>query len=144
MNTRSSLSTDVPVRLVVLEQEVTADLIASLSYTAADPYAVRVAFHLGLNEQPIVWVIARDLLIDGLEASTGLGDVRVWPREPGDPSAGAVLYIELSSTTGNALFEAPRQRIANFLSSTSRIVPAGRESAFVDIDTELADLLRCA
>lgn len=142
MNTSSSLSTDVPVRLIVLEQEVIADLIASLSYTAADPYAVRIAFHLGLNQRPIEWVIARDLLIRGLDGCTGLGDVRVCPPDLGDPARDSVLYIELSTSTGSALFEVLRQRVADFLRSTYRIVPAGVESAFMDIDAELANLLR--
>lgn len=143
MYSSSTVSTDIPVRLVVLEQQIAAELMASLYYTAADPYAVRLAFHLGISE-PVEWVIARELLTDGLDGCTGLGDVRVWPADGGEPGTGSVLYIALTSPSGEALFEAPRAEITSFLRNTLRIVPAGAESAVIDIDAELADLLRCA
>jgi len=135
----TTLSADFPVRLVVLEQQITADLMASLYYTAADPYAVRLAFHPGVDA-PVEWVIARELLTGGLDTYTGAGDVRVWPAEDDEP----VVYIALTSPSGNALFEAPRQVISDFVTSTARIVPLGGESAFLNIDAELADLLDCA
>jgi hypothetical protein len=139
MYSSTTLSADFPVRLVVLEQQLTADLMASLYYTAADPHAVRLAFHPGVDA-PVEWVVARDLLTGGLDAYAGVGDVRVWPAEDGEP----VLYIALTSPSGDALFEAPRDKIADFLRSTARIVPLGAEGAFVSIDAELADLLDCA
>jgi len=139
MYSSTTLSADFPVRLVVLEQQLAADLMASLYYTAADPYAVRLAFHPGLYA-PVEWVIARELLTGGLDSLTGDGDVRVWPSEDGEP----VIYIALTSPSGDALFEAPHDAVADFLRNTARIVPLGGESAFVNIDAELADLLGCA
>ena len=139
MYSSTTISADFPIRLVVLEQQITADLMASLYYTAADPYAVRLAFHPGVDA-PVEWVIARELLTGGLDTYTGAGDVRVWPAEDGEP----VIYIALTSPAGEALFEAPRKAIADFLNSSAKIVPLGRESAFVNIDAELADLLDCA
>lgn len=139
----STVSAEFPVRLVVLEQELAVDLLASLHYTAADPYAVRLAFHLGPDDH-VEWVVARDLLSGGLETGTGPGDVRVWPARPGDPASGPAIYIELTSPAGGALFEVPRGDLADFLRDTTRIVPHGTERAFIDIDGELADLLRWA
>ena len=55
-----------------------------------------------------------------------------------------VLNIELSSPFGQAHFEAPAQAMAAFLQRTYQIVPAGQESGFIDIETELNDLLRSA
>jgi hypothetical protein len=57
---------------------------------------------------------------------------------------GKVLNIELSSPFGQAHFEAPAQAMSAFLQRTYQIVPAGKESAFIDIETELNDLLRSA
>lgn len=138
MYNSSALSTDLPARLVILEQQLTVDLTASLSYTAADPYALRLAFHVGLDEQ-VEWVIARELLLRGLDRCTGLGDVQVWPSDD-DPS---MICVALTAPSGGALFEVPRDPIAGFLRDSAQIVPAGAESAFINIDDELADLLRC-
>jgi hypothetical protein len=55
-----------------------------------------------------------------------------------------VLNIELSSPFGQAHFEAPIKEIASFLKRTYAIVPAGDETDFVDVDTELTELLRKA
>jgi hypothetical protein len=54
---------------------------------------------------------------------------------------GAVLNIELSSPFGQAHFEAPAQAMSAFLRRTYQIVPAGQESDYLDIETELNDLL---
>ena len=74
-----------------------------------------------------------------LEGHTGLGDVRVWPSA----SAG-ILEIELSSPFGHAHFEVPSGEVAGFLDRTYRLVPAGAEGDHVDVEAELADLLRQA
>ena len=55
-----------------------------------------------------------------------------------------MLNIELSSPFGQAHFEAPIKEISDFLKRTYAIVPAGEETDFVDVETELADLLRKA
>ncbi len=124
-------------------------------YSGSDPYAVRMAFHVGTDE-PVEWIFARDLLAAGIESRQGEGDVQVWPSlvscadtddldvigapEPG----GRVLNIELSSPFGQAHFEAPARAMSAFLQRTYQIVPAGRESSYIDIETELNDLLRSA
>jgi len=137
MDTSITVTAELGIRLVVPQQAV-VPLLASLHYSSADPYAIRVAFHVGLDE-PVEWIFARDLLSRGLESHTGLGDVRVWPSA----SAG-ILEIELSSPFGHAHFEVPSGEVAGFLDRTYRLVPAGAEGDHVDVEAELANLLRQA
>lgn len=148
MNSSSSttVSAELGLRLVVPQQTI-VPLVASLYYSGTDPYAIRMAFHVGTDE-PVEWIFARDLLSAGIESRQGEGDVQVWPSEPADAEEGGsddiVLNIELSSPFGQAHFEAPADAMAAFLKRTYSIVPAGKESGFVDIESELNDLLRQA
>jgi hypothetical protein len=127
-------------------------------YSGKDPYAVRMAFHVGTDE-PVEWIFARDLLAAGIESRQGEGDVHVWPSpvsvaETGDldligaaepqETQGKVLNIELSSPFGQAHFEAPAEAMSAFLQRTYQIVPAGQERRHIDIETELNELLRNA
>jgi hypothetical protein len=156
MNRSSSttISAELGLRLVVPQQTI-VPLVASLFYSGGDPYAVRMAFHVGTDE-PVEWIFARDLLAAGIESRQGEGDVHVWPSpgscqeardldrtgslKPGEK----VLNIELSSPFGQAHFEAPAQAMAAFLRRTYQIVPVGQESRYIDIEAELNDLLRKA
>lgn len=150
----STISAELGLRLVVPQQTI-VPLVASMYYNDSDPYAVRMAFHVGTDE-PVEWIFARDLLAAGIEARHGEGDVQVWPSSVSCAEAdgldvigsadtgGTILNIELSSPFGQAHFEAPAQAMSAFLQRTFQIVPAGRESDFIDIETELDDLLRSA
>jgi hypothetical protein len=143
MNNSSTVSAELGLRLVVPQQTI-VPLVASLYYSKEDPYAIRIAFHVGLDE-PVEWIFARELLSTGIESAEGLGDVKVWPSvssESGLP--GSVLNIELSSPFGQAHFEAPIKEISDFLRRTYQIVQAGRETDHVDVETEITDLLRQA
>ncbi|MBV9382516.1 MAG: SsgA family sporulation/cell division regulator [Streptosporangiaceae bacterium] len=152
MNSSSrTVSAELGLRLVVPQQTI-VPLVASLYYSGDDPYAIRIAFHVGLDE-PVEWIFARELLASGITSRQGLGDVQVWPSAAtaaaGGEAAGAgagqeVLNIELSSPFGQAHFEAPIPDISDFLRRTYEIVPAGKESDFVDVEAELSDLLRQA
>jgi hypothetical protein len=125
-----------------------------------------MAFHVGTDE-PVEWIFARDLLAAGIRSRQGEGDVRVWPSPrscaegdgldvigsaEGDSDhvgnaasdGGTVLNIELSSPFGRAHFEAPTGAMAAFLERTYQLVPADQETDFIDIETELAGLLRQA
>jgi hypothetical protein len=135
MSSSSSVTAELGIRLVVPQQAV-VPLLASLHYTTGDPYAIRVAFHVGLDE-PVEWIFARELLSQGMTGHTGLGDVRVWPSE----TAG-VLEIELSSPFGQAHFEVPLAEVSGFLDRTYRISPAGQEGMHVDVEAALANMLR--
>jgi hypothetical protein len=146
----TTISAELGLRLVVPQQTI-VPLVASMYYSGSDPYAVRMAFHVGTDE-PVEWIFARDLLAAGIETRQGEGDVQVWPSascaeaDDADPAdgEGKVLNIELSSPFGQAHFEAPAQAMSAFLQRTYQIVPAGKESTFIDIETELNDLLRSA
>ena len=156
MNRSSSttISAELGLKLVVPQQTI-VPLVASLYYSGRDPYAVRMAFHVGTDE-PVEWIFARDLLAAGIKSRQGEGDVQVWPSAqsceadsldaigPADTEDNAVLNIELSSPFGRAHFEAPTRAMAAFLDRTYQVVPAGQESDFIDIETELNDLLRKA
>jgi hypothetical protein len=80
-----------------------------------------------------------------------MGDVRAWPSAaPGSPAAdtagepateAGLLHLLMSSPFGRAQFQVPAAAIAAFLHRTYAIVQDGDESAFIDIDAELAELL---
>jgi hypothetical protein len=162
MNRSSSttISAELGLRLVVPQQTI-VPLVASMYYSGKDPYAVRMAFHVGPDE-PVEWIFARDLLAAGIESRQGEGDVQVWPSliscaetddldvigtvETEEPpgTSGQVLNIELSSPFGQAHFEAPAEAMSAFLARTYQIVPPGQESGYIDIETELNDLFRNA
>ena len=141
MNSSTTVSAELGLRLVAAEQAV-VPLVASLHYSGSDPYAIRMAFHVG-TEDPVEWIFARDLLADGLMSPEGDGDVQIWPSAADGQAQGplSVLNIKLSSPFGEAHFEAPAAAIGNFLDRTFRIVPMGRESQVIDIDAELNGLL---
>jgi hypothetical protein len=136
MNSSVTVSAELGLNLVVPDHGA-VPLVASLYYSAEDPYAIRMAFHVGADE-PVEWIFARDLLAVGLEGPAGEGDVQVWPGEAED---GEVLNIALSSPFGEAQFEAPRDSTAAFLTRTYEVVAPGHESEYVDVDGELDELL---
>jgi Streptomyces sporulation and cell division protein, SsgA len=136
MNTGATVSAELGLSLVVPEHGA-VPLVASLCYSAGDPYAIRMAFHVGTDD-PVEWIFSRDLLSAGLAGPTGEGDVRVWPTEV---HGLGVLNIALSSPFGQAHFEAPMISIADFLNRTYGLIPAGCEGDSINIDSELDELL---
>jgi hypothetical protein len=136
MNSSVTVSAEIGLSLVVPEHG-SVPLVASLFYSAEDPYAIRMAFHVGTDE-PVEWIFARDLLAVGLEGPAGEGDVQVWP---GDEQGRELLNIALSSPFGEAHFEAPRSSLAAFLSRTYEVIAPGDETDHIDVDAELDELL---
>jgi hypothetical protein len=136
MMNSATVSAELGLSLVVPEHGA-VPLVASLYYSAEDPYAIRMAFHVGMDE-PVEWIFARDLFAVGMDGPAGEGDVQVWP---GDGQDDAVLNIALSSPFGEALFEAPRSATAEFLRRTYELISAGRETDFINLDSELDELL---
>jgi hypothetical protein len=167
---RSSVSAELSLGLVngPGPEHAIVPLMAGLHYASADPYAIRMAFHVGTGE-PVEWALSRDLLAAALISPQGIGDVRAWPSaargshaaatgsqaaasdgpaaggaEEGTaagPQAARVLHLEMSSPFGHAQFQASAAAVAAFLQKTYAIVPAGRESDFLNFDDELTDLL---
>jgi hypothetical protein len=146
MDSGTTVSAELGLMLVV-PQHTTVPLVASLFYSGDDPYAVRMAFHVGTDE-PVEWIFARDLLAAGMAEPAGEGDVRAWPsasEAESDAETGGggetVLNIVLSSPFGQAHFEAPMTAMAEFLHRTYDAIPAGHEGDFIDIGGELDSLL---
>jgi sporulation and cell division protein SsgA len=100
------------------------------SYVCADPYAVRVSFHI-TPDRVVHWTFARELLDQGMKAAAGLGDVRIVPIEP---SLGQHFSIELESPDGYARLEGPVAPVKAWIAKTHEAVPAGSETALLDID----------
>jgi len=142
MNRSATVAAEVGLRLVVPEHGG-VPLTAGLCYRGDDPYAIRMSFHVGMDD-PVEWLFARELLIAGLRAPAGDGDVRVWPAPARDQDMLDVLNISLSSPFGHAHFEAPLAALSEFLVRTFEVVPTGRECDFIDIESELRDLHRWA
>jgi hypothetical protein len=136
MNSSATVSAELGLSLVVPEHGA-VPLVASMCYSADDPFAIRMAFHVGADE-PVEWIFARELLAAGLHGPAGEGDVQVWPS---DDAGLEVLNLALSSPFGEAHFEAPRVATAEFLRRTYEMIARGREGEFLDLETELDDLL---
>jgi Streptomyces sporulation and cell division protein, SsgA len=144
----SEISAELGLGLVGPERTI-VPLAAGLSYSSADPYAVRMAFDIG-TDKPVEWILGRDLLAAGLHGSEGLGDVRAWPSaascDPdvvaiGGGTGSAILNIAMSSPYGQAQFEVSAKAIEDFLQRTYQLVAIGQESPYLDFDAELTDLL---
>ena len=95
MNGSAVVTAELGLRLVVPEHGG-VPLMASLRYRGDDPYAIRMSFHVGMDD-PVEWLFARDLLAVGTQSPVGEGDVRVWPSPTHDED---VLNISLSSPFG--------------------------------------------
>ena len=124
------------MRLVVPRTDVLLD--ASLRYDRDDPYAVHLSFPTSPARDPIEWIFARSLVVDGLTVPAGDGDVRVWPS-PEDLSG--PVYVELSSPSGQALFAVPRRVLVDFVGRCHSLVPPGAEAQHLDLEAELDMLL---
>jgi Streptomyces sporulation and cell division protein, SsgA len=143
----SEVYTEIELGLVGPEQMI-VPLTATLTYSCSDPYAVRMAFHVG-TDQPVEWILARDLLAAALHGREGIGDVQAWPSaascdpalEDGSVAGDTILNIAMTSPFGAAQFEISAQVIAGFLYRTYKVVATGDESGYLDFDAELAELL---
>jgi hypothetical protein len=125
---------------------VTVPLMAGLHYSRQDPYAVRMSFDTSMDE-PVVWAFDRDMLAAGLDAPEGIGDIRTWPSAGSvaaetEAAAGEkILNIVLGPPSGCARFEVGAAAIEAFLTRAYELVPAGQESACLNLDAELTELL---
>jgi hypothetical protein len=133
MDTNRLDAQDITQRLVVglrTPDGASIPLLVELSYTASDPYAVRLAFHP--DDSPVRWDFARDLLSDGLLEPVGDGDVHVWSCL--DHEGVAVLSVELCSPYGDAMVEILLPDAVEFVDRMHAVVRPGDESAHVDLD----------
>ncbi|WP_149185200.1 SsgA family sporulation/cell division regulator [Streptomyces sp. TRM49041] len=134
----------------VIEQAVEARLVASaprmevvpavLRYDCDDPYAVRMVFPAPatLEGVEVAWEFSRELLAAGLDAPSGTGDVRVRPF--GHDRTG----VEFHAVEGVAMVHVRTTDVRRFLRRSRQLVPLGCEYLFLDLDHDLAELLRDA
>ncbi|MFJ9712686.1 SsgA family sporulation/cell division regulator [Streptomyces sp. NPDC101234] len=133
--------------LKTVERQVAVQLVVShahslpmcvrLRYEPTDPYVVHAVFFVDCDE-PVEWVLGRDLLADGLKGSAGYADVRIWSAAGQRDQS---MYIALGASAGTALLEVPVRDITSFLEDTETLVPRGAESGHIDWDAELAHIL---
>ncbi|MEU6538891.1 SsgA family sporulation/cell division regulator [Streptomyces sp. NPDC047000] len=131
-----SVQAEVMMSFLVSE-ELSFRIPVELRYETCDPYAVRLTFHLP-GDAPVTWTFARELMVDGIGAPTGDGDVRIAPAD--GESAGEVL-IRLQVGGEQALFRSGAAPLVAFLDRTDRLVPIGQEGAGADLDDRLDDVL---
>ncbi|MEV7075755.1 SsgA family sporulation/cell division regulator [Streptomyces sp. NPDC093990] len=111
-------------------------LSAELSYSAADPYAVRMS--LGAPAANAVdWVFARELLAGGTNRPTGSGDVLIFPGHRGNAHTVRVL---LRNRAGTASVELALSEVLAFLRETFALVADGAESRHVDLDAAVGEI----
>jgi hypothetical protein len=113
-----------------------APVVTRWSYTAADPFAVSLAVRTR-HDQWVEWLVSRDLVVVGLEEDAGLGDIRLSPQVV---QGYDIVEIEISSTDGRAVLEVDRDLLRHFIETTTELVALGDESAWTDLDGELARL----
>ncbi|MEV6567872.1 SsgA family sporulation/cell division regulator [Streptomyces kronopolitis] len=132
----------------VIDQAVQARLIATaprsqvipanLRYDRADPFAVRLVFppSASLDGAEVAWTFGRELLEEGLRTPAGAGDVQIWPYD-----ADAVV-IEFHAVGGMAVVQFDAQELRAFLTRSYGIVAKGEEAGHLDVEGDLAALLR--
>ena len=118
--------------MTLLAENVDIAVEADFRFSSRDPFAVRVVFSVA--SAPVVeWVFARELMVDGLAAPAGTGDVQLFPTRAG-------IVFELTSPSGRARLVADADVLGSFVQETLTVVPLGEESKFFDLDQEIAML----
>ncbi|MGH3978511.1 MAG: SsgA family sporulation/cell division regulator [Pseudonocardiaceae bacterium] len=113
-----------------------APVLTRWLYLPDDPFTVTVAINTPSGHW-VEWAFARDLLIDGLAAPAGIGDIRLWPRRDQDRRT---LVVEIESPDGYACLEAELDPLEEFVRATMDAVPVGTESDMLDLDLEIAQI----
>ncbi|MEU5002371.1 SsgA family sporulation/cell division regulator [Streptomyces sp. NPDC021622] len=133
-----------------IEQAVEARLVAAaprmptipakLHYDPRDPFAVHMSFPAPatLEGVEVYWTFARELLTQGTENAVGDGDVRVRPY------GFDRTVLEFHAPEGTAIVHIRSGDLRRFLHRTMALVPAGDEHLHVDLDQDLAELMRDA
>jgi hypothetical protein len=131
----ATITEELSLHLVIAGQPG-LPMSAELRYDSLDPYAVHATFRA--EDSQVTWVLSRELLMTGLQAVSGMGDVKVQPAEE---SPETVVLIQLSSPDGVAVLAADACELRGFLLRTCDEVPPGAEPDFLDLDLKLAQLL---
>jgi hypothetical protein len=113
------------------------DVATTLGYCSSDPYAVTLTFHSTAGD--VEWIVARTLLLRGLAAPAGEGDVKIRPSI--DHNGRPVAVLDFSSPDGRLVAQACTHELQTFLARTFAVVPVGAESQHLDLDGLVAHLL---
>jgi len=108
------------------------------SYRADHPYTVTAAFQTD-RDRWVEWAFSRDLLVEGLDGPSGLGDVRMHPEAERGLN---MLVVEIESPEGYAVLELDHDGVASFLEATAGVVPLGEEEAHFDVDALIEELTK--
>ncbi|WP_395293739.1 SsgA family sporulation/cell division regulator [Kitasatospora hibisci] len=132
-------STDVVLDAqIVLGEHRSVDNPVRLTYRSDDPLAVALEF-LGPAAGAGTWQFSRDLLWEGLQKPSGLGDVRIWPPCP--CHGRTALRVMLLGDDGSVLLDLPSRQVRRWLRRESfTLVPPGTEGSAIDWDAELTGL----
>ncbi|CCK26078.1 cell division protein, regulatory protein [Streptomyces davaonensis JCM 4913] len=134
----------------VIEQPVEARLVAAaprmpnipatLHYDRRDPFAVRMTFPAPatLEGVDVCWTFSRELLASGLTENVGQGDVRARPYGYDRT------VLEFHAPEGTAVIHVRTGEVRRFLDATNALVPVGLEHLQLDLDHDLAELMRDA
>jgi hypothetical protein len=118
-----------------------APVVTRWSYSAYDPFAVSVAVR-ARHDRWVEWLVGRELVVAGLDAPAGEGDVRMRPLSV---QGYDIVEIEISSNDGRAVLEVDRALLRTFVASTLEVVALGAEADRMDLDGEIARITRsCA
>ncbi|GAA5122203.1 SsgA family sporulation/cell division regulator [Haloechinothrix salitolerans] len=113
-----------------------APVLSRWSYTPDEPFTITVEFQTS-HDSWITWVFARDLLLAGLKAPAGIGDVRFVPFEDeGD----RLLLFQVESDQGRASWFLNRDEAEEFATMTLDAVPLGAESEHLDVEALIAGI----
>jgi hypothetical protein len=115
-----------------------APVVTRWGYTASDPFAVTLAVRTG-QDRWVEWLVARDLVREGLDGDVGEGDLRFSPQVV---QGYDIVEIEIRSTDGRAVLEVDRDLLRHFVDTTVELVAFGDESGLMDLDGELARITR--
>ncbi|MFE3601525.1 SsgA family sporulation/cell division regulator [Streptomyces sp. NPDC059096] len=133
---RESVQAEVLMSFLVSE-ELSFRIPVELHYKVADPYAVRMTFHLP-GDAPVTWTFGRELLLDGINTPSGDGDVHISPTTPEDLSD---VHMRLQVGDDHALFRVSAAPLVAFLDRTDRLVPLGQECTLSDFEGSLEEEL---
>lgn len=133
---RSDAETDTVTAsfsMVSISGQHEEEVASSLSYRSSDPFVVRATFTIP-GARPVEWVLARDLLREGVVLPSGIGDVRLFPGDQG-------LLLELRSHQGRAFLYGAIDPIVDFVQRIYALVPDGTEDQHFCIDRELQSVI---
>ncbi|MEU1201641.1 SsgA family sporulation/cell division regulator [Streptomyces sp. NPDC005813] len=129
-----------PLRLHIdriLCPSVRIPLKAEFHYTEADPLVVLMELHPAQGGV-VPWVLSRDLLFDGTEEPSGMGDVRLWPSIA---HGRRVVHMKLEAHGRSCLLEMDRGRLEEWLLETFDLVHPGTEFHRMDWTAAMASLV---